>query len=329
MLKKTIISNENAAWEILEKWLGNEDVGDVEFSGWPVLSIGIKGEDYSSSLNSSQMAALVNFKKTIARSYSAIAHGAYDARRLQGDEDEQLDFTTSVKKGSSLTDTDLTPLVQAFASAVSAHPTASLMAGIVIALALVARPVILKHYENRAKQIDTDERKQLLDLSLTPIERNQYAIFRKSVAKLERIYPQISRAVPDAAAGFWKFASASANADQMSVAGINLSQGDLEILSERRQRRAANISEIEQIFEVIGVTKHQNVWKIQLSSKNLVLAAVYRLPQMTDAKVRRLMGCIATSTKIQAKLEIKVFEKSQVSGRLMRFKTVDADDIVG
>lgn len=44
------------------------------------------------------MAPLLDFKKTIARTYSAIAHGAYDMRRLREDEDDQLQFNTEVKK---------------------------------------------------------------------------------------------------------------------------------------------------------------------------------------------------------------------------------------
>jgi len=242
----TIISTEEDAWALLEQWVNKQPINEVEFVNWPVLQINIKGEDYNSSLNSSQMAALVNFKKTIGRAYSTIAHGTYDMRRLKAEEEEQLEFSTHINQGSSLTDTDLTPLVQALASVVSTHQNASLAAGVIIGLALVARPVILKHYEIRAKQIDVDERARLLDLSLTSLEKKQYTLFETALAKLEKIYPQISKAIPDAAAGFWKFASASSNADKMSISGIELSQEDLEILSERRQNRPTDISEIEE-----------------------------------------------------------------------------------
>lgn len=321
----TIVSSEDDAWELLARWNRRESIGEVEFKNWPILQINIKGEDFNSSLNSSQMAALVDFKKTIARAYSSIAHGSYDMRRLKAEEEEQLEFSTCVKKGSSLTDTDLTPLVQALASAVNTHPTATLAAAIIIGLALVAKPVILKHYENRAKQIDADERIRLIDLSLTAREQKQYALFESSVAKLEKIYPQLSKVLPDAASGFWRFASASANADVMSVAGIELSQDDLEILSERRQNRPTDIAEIEQEFMVVGVTKHHNIYRIQLTSQNLNLSATYRHPQLTDTRVRRLMNCMSTSTPILAKLEVKVVDKSQVSGRLMRFKPLSGE----
>lgn len=318
--KITVVSNEDEAWELLRKWMNKEEIGEVEFQGWPVLSINIKGEDYSSSLNSSQMAALIEFRKTIGRSYAVVAHGSYDMRRLKIDEEEQLEFSTSVKRGSSITDTDLTPLVQAFAAVVTNHPASSLIAGVVIGLALVSRPVILKHYENRAKQIDANERRKLMDLALSPEEREKYSLFERSVKKLEKVHPQISKAVPDASGGFWRFASASTNADEMNVAGISMKQRDLEILSERRQKRDSDITEVEQVFEVMGINKYQNTYRVQLHSKNLSVTAAYKWPQMTAAKVKKLMSHMTNSTQIFAKLEIKVVDKSQVVGRLIRFR---------
>jgi len=317
----TIISNEDEAWDILRRWMDKEDIGEVEFKDWPVLSINIKGEDYSSSLNSSQMAALIEFRKTIGRAYAVVAHGSYDMRRLKIDEEEQLEFSTTIKRGSSITDTDLSPLVQAFASVVTANPTSSLIAGVIIGLALVARPVILKHYENRAKQIEASERKKLVHLALSSDERAKYSLFDQALKRLERFHPQISKAVPDASSGFWRFASASTNADEMTVAGISLQQRDLEVLSERRQKRDSDITEVEQVFEVIGINKQQNVYRVQLHSQNLALTAAYKWPQMTDAKIKKLMSHMTNSKKILAKLEIKVIDKSQVTGRLIRFKT--------
>jgi hypothetical protein len=318
--KSTTISTEQEAWELVARWLQKQEIGEVEFKNWPVLRIHVEGEDYDSSLNSSQMSALVEFRKTIGRAYSAIAHGAYDMRRLKQEEEEQLEFSTSVSEGSSITDTDLTPLVQSLASITSNFPTATLVAGVVIGLLLVARPVILKHYENRAKEMDIEERRRLLDLSLTKEEQGQYRLFERALERLETIFPHFSRVMPDAAGGFWRFASASSNATQMTVAGIQLSQDDLELLSERRKKRPSDISEVEQVFSVMGVTKHQSAYRIQLSSPNLVLSAVYRHPQMTDARVKRLFSCMASGAPIWAKVEIKIVDKAQMQGRLIRFK---------
>lgn len=284
-----------------------------------MLRFKVRGEDYHSSLNASQMAALIDLKKTIGRAYASIAHGAYDMRRLKAEEEEELEFSTTIRQGSSITDTDLTPLVQAVASIITAHPTEALVAGVIIGLLFVARPVILKHYENRAKELEHDERRRMMDFSLTRAEAKQYETFDLAVKKIDKVFPHFSRALPDAAAGFWRFASASADATNMTVAGIEMSQQDLELLSERRKQRPRDISEVEQVFSVNGVTKHQGVFRIQLESPTLVVSAVYRRPQMTDARVKRLFGFMAAGTAIRAKLELRVTDGSQVAGRLIRF----------
>lgn len=319
--KLQVISTEDAAWRLLEQWLNKEEINPdtIEFESWPRLEINVRGEDYDSSLNASQMSALVDLKKTIGRAYSSITHGAYDMRRLKQEEEEQLEFSTTVREGSSITETDLSPLVQAVASAVTAHPTTAIVAAAVIGLLFVARPVILKHYELRAKQLEVDERQRVMDFSLSRGEEQQYRVFERAVRKIDRVFPHFSRALPDAAAGFWRFASASANATNMSVAGIDLSQNDLELLSERRKNRERDVSEIEQVFQVLGVTKHQSVYRIQLSSPTLIVSAAYKHPQMSPARVRRLFGYMAANTRILAKLEIRVVEKAHVQGRLLRF----------
>ena len=322
-----VVRSEKDAWHLLEFWMAGNDLPEVEFEGWPVLRIDIKGDEYHSSLNSSQMSALVNFKMTIGRTYAAMTHGAYDMRRLKAEEEEQLDFNTTVEKGSSILDTDLTPLVQALASAVQTNPTLSVVSGLLIALTFVARPIILKHYETRAKQLDTEERGRLIDLSLNSKEQLQHALFEKALAKLSNQRPQISQALPDASNAFWKFASASANADSLEVAGIIFGQDDLEILSERRKDRPSKVKEIRKTFSVLGIKKVQSFYKVELISKELTVQAVYRKPHLTDARIKRLFRCVTTSETITATLEIKTVDKAQVAARLTTF-SVNALDAV-
>ena len=320
-----VISSDEHAWRILEQWLDKSltDDQEAEFVNWPILGITVRGEDYLSSLNDGQMSALVELKRTVGRAYASIAHGAYDMRHLKSEEQEQLEFSTTVREGSSITDTDLTPLIQAIASAVTMYPAAAIAAGAVIGLLFVARPVILKHYETRAKELDVEERGRLLDLGLNRDEEQQYRTFERAVLKLDKIFPHFARALPDAAGGFWRFASASANATDMTIAGIDLSQNDLELLSERRKRRPRDVTEVEQRFQVLGVARNQGAFRIQLHSANLQLTVQYRQPQMTPARVKRLFSFMSTTTPILAKVEIRTAEGAPISGRLLRFKPLE------
>jgi len=322
--KPNIIRTEEDAWNVLNQWLNNEPIADVEFDGWPQLSIAITGNDYNSSLNTGQMSAFIDFKMVMGRAYAAIAHGAYDARRLRSSEEDELEFTTEVKTGSSLADTDFSPLVTAFSQIVTTHPHISLAAAIVLGLLFVSRPLIRQHLENKAKQIDSDERRKLIELveKNTPQENAHVKSLDKAIARICRVYPQFAMALPDASHAHWRLTSSASDADKMTISGIELSQEQLEALGDRRSFRNAEVEMVEDTFQVLGVIRVRKNYRVQLRSKNLYISAMYKPPEMTDARARRLAGCITSSQLIKATIELKRLEKSHVIGRLMKFQLI-------
>lgn len=321
MANTITIKNETTAWQILEMWLADKPIDFVEFEHWPLLNIKISGDSYSSSLNTGQMAALVEFKKTMGRAYASIAHGAYDARRLRTYKEEQLEFSTELKKGSSLAETNYTSLVDAFAQIISIHPNLSIAAAIVMGLTFVSKPIILKFLENRSKQIDATERMQLVSLvqSTTDEDRKRWTIMEQAIAKICQSYPQFAQVIPDASAAYWRLAGSAANADSMEISGIKLSKKQLEALSERRTVRNAELEDITDEFQVIGIVKIQNSYRVQLKSKTTHLSAIFRSPEMTPVRVKKLMTCMTDSQTIDATVELKTVDGSQVVGRLMKF----------
>lgn len=328
MAEKIRVSNEGQVWGLLHQWVEDENMPEVEFDGWPVLSIVVEGTSYSSSLNSNQMAALVAFKMTLGRAYAMLAHGAYDMRRLHVAEEEQIDFNTEVKKGSSILETDLTPLIKALAAVATSYPGSTLVVGLLLGLAFVARPVILKHYEARAQQLEANERDKLLNLALSNNEQNQYLLYEKALEKAAKVHPQIRQALPDARHAFWKLATASANADRMNVSGLELTGANLEVLSERRATGETQTEEVSRSFRVAGLSKKsgRESYRIKLEGSGLVITATYHRPYMTDARVTQLMGCITNSRTITATLEVKTAGRAQLSARLVRFTVDPVDD---
>jgi len=320
------IKSEADAWKVLSAIMRNERVDRVEFDGWPILDITIRGDDYKASLNSGQMAALVEIERVFGRAYSVVAHGAYDMRRLKDDESDDLQFTTRVKEGSTILQTDFTPLVKAFAGAVAANPQFSIGAAVVLGLVFVSRPVIMKYYENRAKQLDFDEKKMLLDavkLGREDIEKTK--LLESAVRRVEEVYPQFAQVVPDAREAFWRFASSSVDADTLLIEGIEFSQEDLEMLAARRTRRQGDVKRVVEIFQVTAVKKSGDSYIIGLRGKKISLGARFRKPQLTDARLRKLTAIMTRDAKIEATLEVRVVDKAALSGRLLGFKEVAED----
>lgn len=323
MANNFTVRTERDAWNLLEAWLSDKPIGMVEFDGWPKLAIDIKGDDYSSSLQSGQLEALIDFKMSMGRAYASIAHGAYDMRRLRRDEEEKLEFTTTVRQGSTLTETDLSPLVQALAQLITTHPIETVIGGVIVGLAFVAKPIIAKHFEDKAKRLETDSRDKLVrDLvgTLSASENERLKIFEAANTKIQRTYPQFALMLPDASAAFWRLASASANADQMEVSGVKLNKDHLDILSERRTSRESVVKSVTDDFLVTGIVKVQNVYRIQMHSKKMHISAQYRAPEKTDSRVKKLITCMTSSQLIRAEVQIKTIDKSQIVGRLLKFQ---------
>jgi len=317
------ITNDDDAWELIELWLSGRPVPTLEFSNWPTLRIAIKGEHYQSSLRSGQMEALIGFKQSMGRAYAAIVHGAYDKRRLKKVEEERLEFTTTVKKGSSITDTDLSPLVHAAAQVMQTHQIETLIGAVVIGLALVARPLVLKHFENKAKQMEIEERQALVSLTsqITSVDRARANLHEQAIVRLSKKFPSFEHLVPDVAASFWHLANSTADADQVKIGDdVELTAHHLEILSERRRRRKGKNETIDDTFEVAGIVKIAENYRLQLRSETAFFSVLYRPPKMTEARIKRLMNCMTASRTIDATISVRSVEGAQVSGELESFK---------
>ena len=297
------VTTDNDAWELLANLLEGDKRTEIDFENWPVLNIKLKGDEYSASLNSGQMAALVELEYVFGRAYSVVAHGAYDMRRLKVDEEEDLQFTTSVKEGSSILETDFTPLVKAFSGAVAANPQIALVSALVLGLALVSRPIIMKYYESRVKQLDIEDKGLLLKaMKGSADDSAKVELLDKAVESITKAYPQFAQVLPDAREAFWRFASASVDADSLTIEGLSFSQNDLELLSSRRARRPGNIKEVREICKINYVRKSGAGFIVGLENKKIVLGAKFKKPHLTEPKIKRLMGLMAAGTKVDVVL---------------------------
>jgi|GEM_PF-1167757 len=318
------ISDEGDAWKLLDLWMSESSFPAIEFDRWPLLKIEIKGENYKSSLNSGQMDSLVGFQMAIGRAYAAIAHGAYDKRRLKKDEDAALEFSTSVTRGSSILETDLSPLISALSNAVTAHPEASLIAGVIIGLAVIGRPMVLKHFEIKSKQIDANEREKLVDLvdKISSEDRKKIATFESAINKLSQIFPAINQIVPDLAQTYWQFAASSTNADRLKIADdVILTKAHLAVLSERRTTRPIDKTLVKDTFIILGIVKIGAVYRIQMKGPYFV-TVIYANKHKSGKTIQDLMIAMAQANLVEAEIELKTIDGSQVIGKMIDFDVI-------
>lgn len=105
-----------------------------------------------------------------------------------------------------------------------------------------------------------------------------------------------------------------------------MSQDDLEVLAARRSRRSSEAQEIEDVFKITGVKAVGSTYRIGLVSKTLTTSAVYRRPQLTEARMKRLTNLFINGTQIKAKITVKVVDQAQLSSRLYSFNPYSPDE---
>lgn len=155
-----VISNENEAWAYLKEWVAGTPMQPVSFSDWPRLEVHIVGDGYHSSLNTEQMEGYIAFQAVLNRSFCALKKGHYDSRYLTKSEEDALRIGVEVKEGSSVLETDLSPLVSAVSGSIGGASPNLVIAGLIlVGLSITAIPVIKAILEFRTKKLDSTARK--------------------------------------------------------------------------------------------------------------------------------------------------------------------------
>jgi hypothetical protein len=319
------VDSESDAWKLLEDWAKGIAIPPVRFGEWATLTVKLSGGDYQNSLNSGQMAALVEFRMAMGRAYSLLTHGSYDMRKLRAHEEDQLQFTTRVKRGSSILETDFSPVIQAFSGAVTAYPQMAIVATVLLALGMISRPLVSKHLELKAKRLEMEERQHMLTLLTQSNEgKKKVLLFDRTVKEIEKTYPYFSQVIQDTSGAFWRLASASVDASRVEVAGLVLAHKDLEILSGRSRKTRGSSYAVRRRFKVVSVARKGAGYTVGLEARSLTAKVSYRKPELSESGVIVLMDCLASGELIEAEIDVRTFKRSHYLGVLINFSPVGA-----
>lgn len=199
-----IISSEALAWKALERLVdGNEDLGRIQFEGWPNVALRVKGERYSASLPSGLMRQVSEIQAVINRSYGRAAYKG-DGRSIKHAERDELELVYEIREGSTEIKADATGLLNRLGDAM-AKPSTQKVAGItLVALALIITGgVLISNISNNRKEIET-KRLQLLE---------------RAIEKA----PEIKDATPEFQKVYRDIVSSASDADQITIGSKSIS----------------------------------------------------------------------------------------------------------
>ncbi|KPV94430.1 hypothetical protein AN214_03528 [Pseudoalteromonas sp. P1-9] len=78
-----------------------EAPGKLQFDGWPIIDINVKGERYKSSLPTGMMEGLINFQNELSRAYATVKYNTANLQKLTNEDRSALELIFTIKEGST------------------------------------------------------------------------------------------------------------------------------------------------------------------------------------------------------------------------------------
>lgn len=108
-----VIDNAERFWDVVQEYLqadidnpGTDLPFQLDFRGWPLLHINVRGEKFHSSLTSSMVYGLASMHESFQRAYALAKYGTPNLQRLTNDDKQSLDIIFKISEGSTDSETD-------------------------------------------------------------------------------------------------------------------------------------------------------------------------------------------------------------------------------
>ncbi|WP_247753583.1 hypothetical protein [Citrobacter freundii] len=127
VVEKFLITNESEFEAFIAKMMGRKDLDsdefcfpDLEFKGWPTISINVKGDKkrYSSSLTASMLFGMAELTNEIQKAFTVIRHDTHNRQKLTNSDKHLLDIVYHISEGSSQADGDSDAIVNGAVSVI-------------------------------------------------------------------------------------------------------------------------------------------------------------------------------------------------------------------
>ena len=260
------IKSEGDAFSILEKMLkrGSEDQHPytLQFDGWPVIQIRLRGEGFNSTITADIAESLVELQSAIDRTYARLVRGFPDARKLKAEERRMLRFKAKVEEGSSLFTIKLGEFAEKIASALIGKMTGSQMVILVLGVAVVmgGSSVWKQYLQEQTEQKKIDAETQRL-LTLTQEETNRAGLMYEIVARR----PEVAHTKEDFDFVRGKVVRSIGDANSISINGLELGQDAARAIASPKRAESKDI-QLNGNY-LISMVDHSYAGKVKLRVK--------------------------------------------------------------
>lgn len=250
-VQKLIIRSEEEAIEYLKAALGgafdNQSVL-IEFDGWPSIDIDVEGARYHSSLPTGMLKGLVEYQSAINRFYASISYGR-SAKSLTEEDRKEVELVFNVSEGSTDTEASLWETLTKLGQKAIERMTGKQLVVTVLGAALIAAGTYgTVHWQDTQAAIAADANKK--EIVTQVLAQNEH---------LAQMSADVSRSAMTLIKGAY-------DADRIKYGDVVLDKPQIEALTQRG-RETTSAQRVDGAYEVIGLKKFDDRWKVTLYSE--------------------------------------------------------------
>lgn len=245
-LTDIVIRSESDAYKVLHLAAKGKipDYNALIFDGWPSLNIYLKGPKFHQSITPTVMKGLLEFQKSIYRSYAVAGFGD-PSKRLTDEEKKDLEIKIDVKKGSSQFDINFTEIATKLIEALGARmsPTEVLCTVVSVAALYFGNSAYRSFLETRKevklKEIsDATQRQTLESLQFASAQETRRV---QIIADLAKQQPRISEVREIASESHAEIVKTLTAGEQARVGDVPLSPEVAGTLIQGARRKAHDV----------------------------------------------------------------------------------------
>lgn len=254
-----IIKTEEDAYEFLEKSLKGELVlklSDIQFEGWPKLKMHLVGDKYHQTITPPVMKGLLEFQRSLYRSYAISRYNTPNIRILSREEREEFEIEVKVSDGSSGYEIDLQELLIRLIEQVGAKMEPVHLITLVLGIGVLytgqsaLRLFLDNRKEVREKELRSeDQRAQIEALNFSSEQETKRA---QIIAGLVDKYPRMESIRKDAYQANTALLKGVASADEGLFRGVSL-DGDIARVLTTNARLLSEQIRLDGDFRIMRV----------------------------------------------------------------------------
>jgi hypothetical protein len=291
------ISSEAGAWEALSRLLDeDEEIGPIEFDGWPVIALKFEGDRYSASLPTGLMRQISDIQGAFNRCYARVVYDK-DARGIRHAERDDLELVFEISKGSTELRADATGLLDRLGDAMKKPSTAKISSITLVVLALIVAGSAV------ASKLSADR---------AAVDQKKLHLLQRAI----EVAPDLKDASPEFQKVYRDIVAAASDADRIEIGSQELESAEISEVASS-QRISGRRIELQGLFRVDAIRRFKKhcLIDVLLPNGDKIRARII-FDRFPENSVSAVLMAVAKNTPIELSLTAMQHKDGYSSGRI-------------